>query len=111
MVATGSVLSGFGGGAITAGARNGASPARPGDRRHLPLDFLVEDVLGLRLRQGLPGIYSIERRVVPRNSGNSTRNSWLRRVAAVHSTVDPGRRSTSACKGSSPATHPALNAS
>ena len=53
------------GGAITTGAGRGTSPARPGDGRRLPLHLLVEDVLGLRLGQGVPVGYGLDGRVVP----------------------------------------------
>ena len=47
------------------GAERGASLVSGDDGRALLLHFLVEDVLGLRLRQGIPVRYEINRRVVP----------------------------------------------
>jgi len=35
------------------------------DGRRLPTHFLVEDVLGLRLRQGVPVRYGLDRCLVP----------------------------------------------
>ena len=48
------------GGTITTGTGSGASPARPGDGRRLPLYPLGEDVLGLRLGQGVPVGYGVD---------------------------------------------------
>jgi hypothetical protein len=61
----GGCRAGFGGGTITAGPGSGASPARPGDGGRLPLHFLVEDVLGLRLRQCVPVAYHLDDWGVP----------------------------------------------
>ena len=41
-------------------AGSGASSARPGDGRWLPLYLLVEDVLGLRFGQGAPVGYGFD---------------------------------------------------
>ena len=48
------------------GAGRYGSLADGDDGRRLPLHFLVEDVLGLRLRQGVPVGYGLDRCVVPR---------------------------------------------
>ena len=75
---------GFGGGTITASTERGASPARPGDGRRLPLYLLVEDVLGLRLSQGVLVGYGFDGRVVPggRPAGRAD-TGRLGRLAAV----------------------------
>ncbi len=59
-----------------AGTEGGASPARPGDGRRLPLYLLVEDVLGLRLGQGVPVGYGLDGRVVPGGRPAGRADGW-----------------------------------
>lgn len=47
------------------GAGRGRSLVGGDDGRRLPLHFLVEDELGLRLREGVPVRSEIDRGVVP----------------------------------------------
>jgi len=50
---------------LSLGAGRGASLAGGDDGRGLPLHFLVEDVLGLRLGQGVPVGYRLGGGVIP----------------------------------------------
>lgn len=58
------------------GAGRAASLAVGNDRRRLPLHFLVEDVLGLRLRQGVPVGYGLDRWVVPGRRPAGWADAW-----------------------------------
>jgi hypothetical protein len=61
-----------------------ASPGGPRRPAGLPLRPLVEDALGLWLRQGVPVGYGIDGRVVPSRRPACRRDwRWLRRLADV----------------------------
>ncbi len=66
------------------GAGRGRSLVGGDDGRRLPLYFLVEDVLGLRLRQGVPVRYGLNRWVVPARRPSGRADAWrLGRLADV----------------------------